>query len=48
MIVNQMAGKSVIMITHHYENLAGMDRVYLLENGVLREVDPAFSLARRE
>lgn len=47
-IVNQMAGKSVIMITHHYENLAGMDRVYLLENGVLREVDPAFALARRE
>ncbi len=35
-IVNQMAGKSVIMITHHYENLAGMDRVYHLEDGLLR------------
>ncbi len=24
------------MITHHYENLAGMDRVYHLEDGLLR------------
>ncbi len=32
-IVNQMAGKSVIMITHRYENLDGMDRVYRLEGG---------------
>lgn len=32
-IVNQMAGKSVIMITHHYENLQGLDCVYRLENG---------------
>lgn len=36
-IVNQMAGKSVIMITHHYENLEGMDRVYRLEDGRLCE-----------
>jgi len=39
-IVNQMQGKSVIMITHHYHNLAGMDKVYRLEEGVLRQVDP--------
>jgi ATP-binding cassette subfamily B protein len=36
-IVNQMAGKSVIMITHHYENLAGLDRVYRLEDGRIVE-----------
>ncbi|WP_322174543.1 ABC transporter ATP-binding protein [Acutalibacter caecimuris] len=36
-IVNQMAGKSVIMITHHYEHLEGMDRVYRLEGGRLYE-----------
>ena len=39
-IVNQMRGKSVIMITHHYHNLAGMDKVYRLEEGLLRQVDP--------
>lgn len=39
-IVNRMQGKSVIMITHHYHNLAGMDKVYRLEEGVLRQVDP--------
>ncbi len=32
-VVNRMAGKSVIMITHRYKNLEGMDRVYRLENG---------------
>ncbi|NBK79797.1 ABC transporter ATP-binding protein [bacterium D16-76] len=37
-IVNQMQEKSVIMITHHYNNLEGMDRVYRLEDGVLSEV----------
>ena len=31
-----MQEKSVIMITHHYEHLAGMDRVYRLEDGRLR------------
>ena len=36
-IVNEMKGKSVIMITHHYENLEGMDRVYKLEDGILAE-----------
>lgn len=35
MIVNQMQGKSVVMITHHYHNLEGMDKVYRLEDGVL-------------
>ena len=33
-IVNQMQGKSVIMITHHYNNLEGMDKVYRLEEGL--------------
>ena len=35
-IVREMQEKSVIMITHHYEHLAGMDRVYRLEDGRLR------------
>lgn len=38
-IVNQMQEKSVIMITHHYSHLEGMDRVYRLENGILRFVN---------
>ena len=36
-IVHQLAGKSVIMITHQYENLGGMDRVYRLEEGRITE-----------
>lgn len=36
-IVNQMEGKSVIMITHRYENLEGMDRIYKLEHGQIFE-----------
>lgn len=36
-IVNEMKNKTVIMITHHYENLQGMDRVYRLENGKTME-----------
>ena len=36
-LVNQTAGKSVIMITHHYENLEGMDRVYRLRDGKLEQ-----------
>lgn len=36
-IVNQMADKSVIMITHRYENLEGMDRIYKLEHGLILE-----------
>lgn len=39
MIVNQMKNKTVILVTHHYEQLQGMDRVYQLENGVLRELN---------
>lgn len=35
-IVNQMQGKSVIMITHHYNHLEGMDKVYRLEDGRLK------------
>lgn len=38
-IVNHMENKTVIMITHHYEHLEGMDRIYKLEGGVLREVE---------
>lgn len=37
-IVNKMHKKTVIMITHHYQNLEGMDRVYRLENGKLTEL----------
>lgn len=37
-IVNKMHEKTVIMITHHYQNLEGMDRVYRLENGKLTEL----------
>lgn len=39
-IVNQMQGKSVIMITHHYNHLEGLDKVYRLENGRLFDYDP--------
>ncbi len=37
-IVNEMQDKTVIMITHHYQSLEGMDRVYRLEDGVIREI----------
>lgn len=37
MIVHQLAGKSVIMITHQYENLEGMDRVYQIKEGRIVE-----------
>lgn len=37
-IVNQMQDKSVIIITHHYNNLEGMDKVYRLEDGALAAV----------
>ena len=30
-ILHQMQGKTVIMITHHYHNLEGMDQVWRLE-----------------
>lgn len=36
-IVNQMLDKSVIMITHRYENLEGMDRIYKLDHGQIFE-----------
>ena len=36
-IVNQMADKSVIMITHRYENLEGMDRIYRLKDRKITE-----------
>lgn len=34
-ILNELKEKSVIMITHKYNNLEGMDRVYLLSEGGL-------------
>ena len=34
-ILHQMQGKTVIMITHHYHNLEGMDQVWRLETGKL-------------
>lgn len=34
-LIHQTTGKSVIMITHHYENLDGMDRIYRLQDGRL-------------
>lgn len=36
-ILNEMKGKTVIMITHHYSNLKGMDRVFEIESGELNE-----------
>ena len=36
-ILHKLAGKSVIMITHQYENLEGVDRVYQLKEGHLTE-----------
>lgn len=36
-IVNEMKEKTVIMITHHYNNLIGMDRVFEIESGELKE-----------
>lgn len=37
MIVNEMKEKTVIMITHHYHNLQGMDWVFEIESGELKE-----------
>ncbi len=39
-ILHEMQDKTVVMITHHYENLEGMDRVYKLENGRLSPFQP--------
>lgn len=39
-VVEQIGERSVIMITHRYENLKGMDRVYRLEDGRLYEQTP--------
>lgn len=37
-ILKEMKEKSVIMITHHYKFLNGMDRVYKIENGSLLQI----------
>lgn len=38
-ILHQMQGKTVIMITHHYHNLEGMDQVWRLERGKVLPVE---------
>ena len=38
-ILHQMQGKTVIMITHHYHNLEGMDQVWRLEGGKVLPVE---------
>ena len=35
MITSQMKEKTVLLITHHYEELDGFDKIYRLENGYL-------------
>ena len=37
-ILHQMQDKTVIMITHHYHNLEGMDQVWRLEEGRIKEL----------
>lgn len=36
-ITCEMEGKTVLMITHHYHQLVGFDRIFYLKDGVLRE-----------
>ena len=36
-ITHEMEGKTVLMITHHYHQLEGFDRIFYLEDGRLRE-----------
>lgn len=38
-ILNELKNKSVIMITHRYDNLEGMDKVYRLSEGRLVEMN---------
>lgn len=38
-VSKQMKDRSVILITHHYEDLSEMDRVYRLTDGILTEID---------
>lgn len=37
-IIDELKDKSVIMITHRYENLTGMDKIYQLKDGKLEQV----------
>lgn len=46
-IINEMQGKTVVMITHHYENLEGIDRVYRLEAGKIYEQSTGRDLIQR-
>jgi hypothetical protein len=36
-ITHEMEGKTVLMITHHYHQLEGFDRIFYLKDGKLRE-----------
>ena len=36
-ITHEMEGKTVLMITHHYHQLEGFDRIFHLKDGRLRE-----------
>lgn len=36
-ITHKMEGKTVLMITHHYHQLEGFDRIFYLEDGGVRE-----------
>lgn len=39
MIVNQMIDKSIILITHNYEDLVGLDKIYHLRDGILYQTN---------
>lgn len=39
MILHEMKEKTVIMITHHYHNLEGMDKVWKLERGKIKRTE---------
>ncbi len=37
-LLRELDNKTVIMITHRYDNLEGMDRIYRLDHGMLSEI----------
>ncbi len=45
-ILNELIGKTVIMITHRYENLVGMDRVYRLSEGRLEKLERTWNIIK--
>lgn len=46
-IMHEMKEKTVIMITHHYESLEGIDRVYRLDNGFLQPYKTSIEKAQK-